>query len=663
MHIESLSIRNFRCFGDTPVKIPMQPGITCFIGDNGAGKTSALEALKRLFSPESSERQLRKSDVHFKPEEDFKLRGDFKLEEESQSEFKREVVIDVVFGFADQKNIPLVFNDVHFNADDQSLKVRLVFEGRYIKSESYEDDIDVELYIVRTLDDVPFGPDDERKIPFRRRPASFVELVYIPAHRDSLGVTRRALKKLLRRIERSADWNDQTRTQSQEFAEALEKNLHSVPAIETVVQDLENYWTGLHEGHYDMKPVVSVVATEFEQLIRDLTLRFEKAPGGGQRQLEELSEGQVSLLYFALSATLHNLIWKMQAQGASGLEGFRSLDFEPAPLTIFALEEPENHLAPFYLPRLVGFLEKLIEEGSAQSIMTSHSTSILTRIAPRNVRYFQNDRSSLISSVKKMSLPDEESEEDKFLHQVILANPEIYFARLVIIGEGHSERIVIPRIAKALGIEIDPSFVAFIPIGGRHAKQLWHVLKELSIDCVTLLDFDLGRHNGGMGRIKNAIHWLSEAGMDHARDLEPVPSNDETTTEIVKEYLERLERDFKVFYSYPLDLDMMMLQAYPNAYVPIRPYNPSTDDEERDKIKTSVFGEKGVGNDDLEHVREKFSNEELFRYHNLFRSRSKPSSHYQALASLDKQTLRDSCPKTLRTLIDAVAISLRTGAK
>lgn len=637
MHIENLSLRNFRCFGGAVTSIPIQAGVTGFVGDNGAGKSSALEALKRLFSPISSERQLRKSDVHFG------------LGEDSQSVAEREIVIDVVFGFSDPKAIPHVFSDIFFDANNQSLKVRLVLEGRYVKSESYEDDIEIRLYTVRTLDNVPFGPDDERKTPLRGKSTQFAELVYIPAHRDSLGVTRHALKNVLRRIERSGNWEVDIRNKSQDFARKLEESLNAVKAIESTTKDLKTYWKALHDGHYDAEPLISVVATEFEQLIRGLTLRFEKSPGGGRRQLEELSEGQVSLLYFALSATLHNLIWKMGAAAPDCLEGFKPLDFVPAPLTVFALEEPENHLAPFYLPRLIGLLEDLIKTGSAQSFVTSHSTSILTRIAPRNVRYFRNCRTTLVSDVRELPLPNKGSAEDNFLHQVILANPEIYFARLVIIGEGDSEKIVIPRIAEALGISLDPSFVAFVPIGGRHAQHLWKLIVGLNIPCLTLLDFDLGRHNAGMGRVKNALGWLAEAGSTIDPSID-IPENVALTPGMVDSWMKWL-RSYGVFYSTYLDLDMMMVQAFPDAYQPTKNFDATK--IEPAKLARAVFGESGPGITDLQRIGVSYTDKELFTYKNLFKSRSKPASHYEALASLESKTIQDNCPEPLRALIEA----------
>jgi putative ATP-dependent endonuclease of OLD family len=65
MHIESVTIENFRCFGPEPTVVTLGPDITALIGVNGAGKTAFIEALRRLFGVTREERTLTRADVHF----------------------------------------------------------------------------------------------------------------------------------------------------------------------------------------------------------------------------------------------------------------------------------------------------------------------------------------------------------------------------------------------------------------------------------------------------------------------------------------------------------------------------------------------------------------------------------------------------------------------
>lgn len=51
-----------------------------------------------------------------------------------------------------------------------------------------------------------------------------------------------------------------------------------------------------------------------------------------------------------------------------------------------------------------------------------------------------------ISSVKEIKLPDLTVESYKFIKEAVKSYPELYFSKLVILGEGDSEEIVLPKI-------------------------------------------------------------------------------------------------------------------------------------------------------------------------------------------------------------------------
>ncbi len=64
MYIERVLLNNFRCFGPVATTIDLAPGLTTFVGVNGAGKTAVLQALQRLFGITGEQRRLRRQDFH-----------------------------------------------------------------------------------------------------------------------------------------------------------------------------------------------------------------------------------------------------------------------------------------------------------------------------------------------------------------------------------------------------------------------------------------------------------------------------------------------------------------------------------------------------------------------------------------------------------------------
>ena len=99
-----------------------------------------------------------------------------------------------------------------------------------------------------------------------------------------------------------------------------------------------------------------------------------------------------------------------------------------------------------------------------------------------------------------------------------------------------------------------------------------------------------------------------------------------------------------------------MLKAFPIAYAPSRPIDPQKDDPE--KIAQVVFGASGAGNTDYSRINSELTLNELFAYKNLFKSRSKPASHYKALSKLTDAEIVQHCPEPLKALVEQAKLIL-----
>src|SRR5690606_11594494 len=176
-----------------------------------------------------------------------------------------------------------------------------------------------------------------------------------------------------------------------------------------------------------------------------------------------------------------------------------------------------------------------------------------------------------------ITMPEGDDEASQYVRLAIRAYPELYFSRFVILGEGDSERLVIPRVADAMGVQLDPSFVPIVPLGGRYVSHFWRLLNDLHIPHATLLDLDLGRAHGGailiadiVEKLKEIDNDLSENSLVEAGTIDPDKVDDVADSDLLDEggshdWLQAL-REEGVFHSFPLDIDFAMLSAFPNAY-------------------------------------------------------------------------------------------------
>ena len=652
MRIERVTLTNFRCFGPNPVSIDLSPDITAFIGANGSGKTAVLQALSRLFGVPNEQRRVRRQDFHVPQDED-------------SAPTERTFSVEVVLDFPELRNsnrededdgdataVPEFFHQMAVD-DHGNLKCRLRFDACWTDDGSIDGTVETRFQAIRTLDE-HFGEEDCSNITPADRMR--IQMVYVPSVRDGESQVGAFLRG---RLWRAISWTDEFRQNVTDGGGAINEAFGQQVGVDTVLKAIRHRWAGVMGADTQAAPDFRPVDQRFEEFIRRVEVVLAPGETGRPLELREVGDGQRSLFHIAMTLATIDL----EAMIRSGdSEGFIEDRLALPALTLLALEEPENNLAPFFLSRIVAEIQRLTGDSQhAQTILSSHSASLLGRVSPDSIRHFRLDAPARTSVVQAIALPTAPEEEGKFVREAVRSYPELYFARFVILGEGASEEIVIPRIAEALGLRIDRSFVAVVPLGGRHVNHFWRLLDGLKIPHATLLDLDAGRAGGGWGRIKNACVQLLKIGVspeelfgDDVRDGDvdaALASFDgRTLDESIVEWTMRL-RAFGVFFAGTLDLDMLMLRSFPEEYqrLPEGQRGPREGGDTRDQAAAAVLGAEQEEAPYSETTKALFP---WYRY--LFLGRSKPDTHLRVLSQMTTETLSDGAPEALAALVDRV---------
>lgn len=385
-------------------------------------------------------------------------------------------------------------------------------------------------------------------------------------------------------------------------------------------------------------------------MLRQLTVTFSPSHEGSTLPFERLSDGQKSLLYISLVLAWQALAGRVLRGEDATLDPDR---LRPPVHTVVAVEEPENSLAPQYLGRIIRQLRRACSQGDVQALIATHASTLLRRVDPESICFLRLN-AARCTTVHRIVLPEKDEAAAKYVREAVEAYPELYFSRLVVLGEGDSEQVVLPRVLAASGIAEDDASVSVVPLGGRHVNHFWRLLSELEIPHVTLLDLDSGRYQGGWGRVRNALVQVNAVSavprFDTAKiDSLPKWNDDHAFPQLVdpdvpggRGPVKELE-NHGVFFSHPVDLDLMMLEAYPDAYG----VSPAAPDE---KTIEAVLGKSHIN-----ELRLGDAFLALFAdYHSEFDLSSKPATHLKALSVLTDAELMGRLPAVLSRLIDRV---------
>ena len=498
------------------------------------------------------------------------MKSDFHINQNEETPpIERNLWIEANFLFPEllddeeHSTIPEFFNQMRLDVGEEIPRIRY----RLTASMGINGDIEENLYYILDVDENN-EPITKTLVP--RSDRNQIQAHYLPARRDPSNHIGFGTNALLGRLLRSINW-DIERENINSLSEQINSCITDNSSISSLCTKLDESWGYLHTGKFFTKPQLSFGNSEVEALLKHMSISF--SPGHGETNVDysRLSDGQKSMLYLSLvlsSITLNRDV-------ISGEEtAFDINKLNPPVFTLILIEEPENSLSPHYLGRISNVLKKLLGNDT-QALIATHAPSILRRVEPERIRYLRLNSKSRSTDIRTVTLPEKADEAHKFVREAVQAFPEIYFARLVVLGEGDSEEIVLPKLFDALELPVDESAICITPLGGRHVNHFWRLLSALDIPYVTLLDLDVARYQGGWGRIKNANDNLIKFEPTKVLPASwPLPKwNDDNSPVLTNHFYEEGKASIfealeerNIYFSSPLDLDFAMLEAYPEAY-------------------------------------------------------------------------------------------------
>lgn len=679
MRLTKLKLMNYRCFGPEE-QIILLNDLTTFIGNNSAGKTAALSALNCMFSEYSSDRILQRSD--------FYLPKDISPDEIQTQHLH----IEAVFEFdelQDAENcgknvIPIFFQHLIVDNPGGLPYLRIRLDATWEKSSTIEGSIDSKINYITCPESVEIEESHCTSAP--RRDLDKIRVVYIPAVRDPSKQLKNASGTMMYQIMNSINWSETTKENIKTKIKELNEQFEDEKGVSMFGRSIAKQWKTYDSDNRYSTASLRFNSTDIESSIRKTEVVFEPSETGKEYTIDQMGDGLRSLFYISLVDSILDVESQMQKEIETDPEN-TSFSRNPPILTIVALEEPENHIAPHLLGKLVGNLQAISSKKNAQAIMTSHSPAIVKRVDPENLRYFRVNKEKMTSTVKSITLPAKESSEDqyKYIKEAVRAYPELYFAKLVILGEGDSEEIIIPKYWEAKNGSLDVGGISVVPLGGRHVNHFWRLLNDLQIPHITLLDLDRERDGGGWERIKYALKQLivngvnknellkTDEGVMTDKELDEMSGWNIDDVKAMQSWIDFLE-NYNVFFSAPLDIDFMMLEQMEEKYKNIleategpridvvkdgsknriliqaieneKNSYPEYEDRIKKDIRNTLKDEGGDG-----HTYSSDQHRLMVWYTYFFLNRGKPSTHIAMLSQLDDNILKNNTPPVLKRLI------------
>jgi putative ATP-dependent endonuclease of OLD family len=465
MYISRITIENFRCFGEgtNGFEMTLRPGLTALVGENEAGKTVVIDALRFALGTTDQEWQrLEDTDFH-KGQTSRQIKIVCKFEDLSALD-KRAFVEYLTYG-TNKGDDPVLY--INWTAKDTG-EVRYGRPYRRVEVHSGRDGA---------------GPSLAPEV------RDLLRATYLRPLRDAevaLTAGRASrLSQILQHTNKIKEGGEEYDPDAIYNKERLKKlNVRGIGDLANALLKEQN---GIVEARRKIDEHISSLSLQGDILESSIEVSGAGAnPDVRLRQLLEkldlclggpgkLGLGSDNLLFMACELLL-------LAQENEGNK-------------LLLIEEPEAHLHPQRQLRVMKFMEEQAKKKRMQIIVTTHSPNLASAIKLDNIVMIHNRRPF---SMARASTQLERSDY-RFLQRFLdVTKANLFFARGVMIVEGDTENILLPTLASLIDRDFTEHGVSIVNVGGvglrRYARIFQRKHKEdgqLGIPVACVADMDV----------------------------------------------------------------------------------------------------------------------------------------------------------------------------